>query len=132
MDNGKELDMYLSSSTANQLTTLYLYLKYWAGKSDNFLIIDEPEENLHPKNQIALLDILMKFADRNNNRVLVTTHSPLMAEAVNNHAHISFLQDKGENVEELLAGNEDFTPHENLKFDDYGVYFFDGEGIEEY
>ena len=78
MDNGQELDMHVSSSTSNQLTTLYLYLKYWAKERDNFLVVDEPEENLHPKNQIKLVNLLMKFANRNNNKVLMTTHSPLI------------------------------------------------------
>ena len=53
MDNKEELDMHLSSSSVNQLTTLYLYFKYWAKESGNTIIIDEPEENLHPRNQLA-------------------------------------------------------------------------------
>jgi hypothetical protein len=52
-----DLPMYLSSSSVNQLSTLYLYFKYWADKNNNFLMIDEPEENLHPQNQIALLKV---------------------------------------------------------------------------
>jgi len=61
----------------NQLSTLYLYFKYWAHQENNFLMIDEPEENLHPKNQIALLNVLLTFAQTNNNKVLMTTHSRL-------------------------------------------------------
>jgi predicted ATPase len=133
MDSGEELDLYLSSSAANQLTTLYLYLKYWANDENNFLIMDEPEENLHPKHQIALLDILMQFANRNNNRVLITTHSSLLAESVNNHIQIGKLQDLGEDVEKIVQENNlNISLNDNLRPDDFGVYFFGNNTITPY
>jgi predicted ATPase len=85
-EQGNELPMYLSSSSVNQLSTLYLYFEYWADKKHNFLMIDEP--NLHPQNQIALLNVLLEFANDNNNKVLITTHSPLLADAVNNYIYL--------------------------------------------
>jgi len=133
MDSGEELDLYLSSSAANQLTTLYLYFKYWASDGNNFLIMDEPEENLHPKHQIALLDILMQFANRNNNRVLITTHSSLLAESVNNHIQIGKLQDLGKDVEQIVRENGlDISLNENLRPDNFGVYFFGNQAITPY
>lgn len=56
------LDMYMASSSANQLTTLYLYFKYWVFPRNNFLILDEPEENLHPKLQEEITWLLYRFA----------------------------------------------------------------------
>ncbi len=134
MENEEELDMHLSSSSVNQLTTLYLYFKYWAKESGNTLIIDEPEENLHPKNQLALLNILMKFANRNNNRVILTTHSPLITDAVNNHLHLGYLAKKYEqNIESLIEENGlEMDAEAALSHDDIGVYFFDGKSIKEY
>ncbi len=134
MDNGQELDMHVSSSTSNQLTTLYLYLKYWAIESDNFLVIDEPEENLHPENQIKLINLLMKFANRNNNKVLITTHSPLMTDAVNNHLHLGYLKSQNIDIQEIIEKNNlPFdTEGSALSHEDIGVYFFNGQGIQEY
>lgn len=133
MDSGEELDLYLSSSAANQLTTLYLYLKYWVNDENNFLIMDEPEENLHPKHQIALLDILMQFANQNNNRVLITTHSSLLAESINNHIQIGKLQDLGEDVEKIVQENNlNISLNDNLRPDDFGVYFFGNNTITPY
>lgn len=129
----KELDMYMSSSAANQLTTLYLYLKYWAEEKDNYLIIDEPEENLHPDNQIKLVNILMKFADRNNNKILITTHSPLITDHINNYANLSYLKEQDVDVSSMV--NDKFTHMANIEsiaHKDYGVYFFNGSGIQEY
>ncbi len=134
MENKEELDMHLSSSSVNQLTTLYLYFKYWANEANNTLIIDEPEENLHPRNQIALLNILMKFANRNNNRVIITTHSPLLTDMVNNHLHLGYLANKYEkNIADLIAENNlDLDAAAALSHDDIGIYFFDGKSIKEY
>lgn len=132
-ESGVSLDMHNASSSVNQLTLLYLYFKYWAGEKNNFLIIDEPEENLHPANQIKLMNLLVKFANMNNNRVLITTHSPLVAEVVNNHAHISLLKERGENIAEIIKEHDlEITESNKLKHDDYAVYFFDGEQIKNY
>jgi AAA15 family ATPase/GTPase len=93
-ENKQEIDlpMYLASSSANQLTLLYLYFKYWAREKGNFLIIDEPEVNLHPENQIKLLDLLINFVNQSNNKVLIATHSSLLADAVNNYLYIDKLR----------------------------------------
>ena len=134
LEDKNELEMHVASSSANQLATLYLYFKYWANASGNILIIDEPEENLHPRNQIALLNILMKFANRNNNRVIITTHSPLMTDAVNNHLHLGYLSEKyNKNLATLIQENNlDLDADAALAHKDIGIYFFDGQNIKEY
>ena len=134
LEDKSELDMHVASSSANQLAVFYLYLKYWAHESNNFLIIDEPEENEHPENQIKLLNILMRFANRNNNKVLMTTHSPLMTDAVNNHLHLGYLKSKGLDVETIIKDNDLAFDTEGsaLEHKDMGIYFFDGKSINEY
>lgn len=130
-ENGEEVELFLASSAVNQLSILYIYLKYWAGEKGNFLIIDEPEINLHPENQIKLVNILMKFADRNDNRVLITTHSTLLTDIINNHVRIGYLQTKGEKQLEWLK-NHQLDINENITYKDFGVYHFTGDAIEEY
>ena len=134
-EEGSELPMYLASSSANQLTLLYLYFKYWVEEDKNFLMMDEPEENLHPANQLALLELLIKFATKNDNKVLITTHSPLMANAVNNYIYLDILKNEHKcDVDRLVKDH-------NLKYvntdtsiskDDVGVYFFNGQEIIDY
>jgi AAA15 family ATPase/GTPase len=129
----EQLPMFLSSSAVNQLNTLYLYFKYWAHKENNFLMIDEPEENLHPKNQMALLNVLLGFAQVNNNKVLITTHSPLLADAVNNYLYLFWLKSQEVDVNQMVA--EDYleiNPDINLTTDDIAIYFFDGARIRAY
>jgi ABC-type multidrug transport system ATPase subunit len=131
-----DLPMYLSSSSANQLTLLYLYFKYWAREKSNFLIIDEPEVNLHPENQIKLLDLLVNFVNQSDNRVLIATHSPLLADAVNNYLYIDNLRQyyDNEQIKEIIADNElqYLYPDTKLSREDLGVYFFTGDEIISY
>ena len=133
LPNGEELEMYSTSSSSNQLTPLHLYLKYWVQEDNNFLIMDEPEENLHPKNQIALLNLLMKFANKNDNKVLITTHSPLITDAVNNHLHLGYLKTLGEDIEAIIDENDlNIDKEAAMSHEDIGVYFFDGQSIKPY
>jgi hypothetical protein len=132
--NKQEIDlpMYLASSSANQLTLLYLYFKYWAREKGNFLIIDEPEVNLHPENQIKLLDLLINFVNQSNNKVLIATHSPLLADAVNNYLYIDNLRQyyRDEQIKQIIADNrlKYLYPDTKLSTEDLGVYFFNDKG----
>lgn len=121
-----DLPMFLASSSVNQLTTLFLYLKYWAEKHNNFLIIDEPEENLHPGNQVKLSNLLLKFATQHNNRILLNTHSPLMVENINNYVYLNILREStGQDVKKIIKQNHlNIDPDIQLKQEDLGVYFF--------
>jgi len=130
MKNGQNynnLEMYLSSSSVNQLTTLYLFFKYWMEDNGNYLIIDEPEENLHPENQINLLNLLVKFSK--NNKVLITSHSPLLAKALNNHVYLGILKDNNADIEKIIEQHDiDIDLNSSLSHEDIGIYFFDGDG----
>jgi len=132
IQHDEPLPMFLSSSSVNQLSTLYLYFKYWAKKYDNFLMIDEPEENLHPKNQMALLNVLLSFA-ANNNKVLIITHSPFLADAVNNYLYLFWLKSQSVEVDQLVADYyPEINPDINLNTDDIAIYFFEGTRIVPY
>ena len=73
---GLEIDLYNASSSIKQLAPLLLYLRYRA-KAGDFLVIDEPEMNLHPESQVKLLEALAILVNLGV-RVLLTTHSPYL------------------------------------------------------
>ncbi|MGC9528102.1 MAG: AAA family ATPase, partial [Limnospira sp.] len=132
---GGDLPMYLASSSVNQLTLLNLYLKYWVEEKNNFLMMDEPEENVHPENQIKLLELLIQFATQNDNKVLITTHSPLMANAVNNYIYLDMLKNDYDcDVQRLVEEHnlKLIDTDTSISQDDVGVYFFNGKRIIDY
>lgn len=128
--------MYLASSSVNQLTLLYLYLKYWALEKNNFLMIDEPEVNLHPENQIKLINILIQFIQsQTGNKVLITTHSSMLANAINNYIYLDVLKrEKGFNVKKIIEENKLKYVDSSISIskDKVGVYFFTGDKIIDY
>lgn len=133
-DETNDLPMYLASSSVNQLTILYLYLKYWAKEKNNFLMIDEPEVNLHPENQIRLMDILVQFVTEHNNRVLITTHSPILTDILNNYVYLHTLKSYGVDLTKIIEHNQlkNLNPEISIAKEDLGVYFFTGDKIIDY
>ena len=91
---GLEIDIYNASSSIKQLAPLLLYLRYRASKGD-FLVIDEPEMNLHPESQAKLLEALSILVNLGV-RILLTTHSPYVM------AHLENLVNGNHNNPELL------------------------------
>ena len=79
---GLEIDLYNASSSIRQLAPLLLYLRYRASKGD-FIVIDEPEMNLHPESQAKLLEALSILVNLGV-RILLTTHSPYVMAHLNN------------------------------------------------
>jgi predicted ATPase len=79
---GMEIDLYNASSSIKQLAPLLLYLRFRASQGD-FLVIDEPEMNLHPESQAKLLEALCILVNLGV-RVLLTTHSPYIMAHLNN------------------------------------------------
>jgi len=82
-----EIPLLRSSSTVSELAPIFLYLKYLA-KPNTFLIIEEPEAHLHPKNIRILARLFVKLI-RKNVHVLITTHSDYLLEQLSNFIKLS-------------------------------------------
>jgi len=130
--SGIEIPMYLSSSMVNQLSLIYLYFKYWYYEynPNSFLIIDEPEMNLHPENKIKLLEILLDFASKN--RLLIATHSTTIAKTIINYLHLFDLKEKKIDIDKFIKENDLNIKNIDLKSNDIGIYYFNGNTIISY
>ncbi len=129
--SGKKLPMYLSSSMVNQLATVYLYFKYWYQEDNSFLLLDEPEMNLHPEKKIEFTRILLDYAS--SNKLLIATHSSTLAKSIINYIHLFDLKDKKEDIQNFVEQNDlkmDFNI--DLKSNDIGIYYFNGKTIVSY
>ncbi|ARR00983.1 AAA family ATPase [Campylobacter porcelli] len=69
----KTINIQQTSSSVKSLFLLDLYIRFQAQKND-ILIIDEPELNLHPKNQILLARLLVMLVNIGI-KVFISTHS---------------------------------------------------------
>ena len=130
--SGQNIPMYLSSSMVNQLSMLYLYFKYWFHPmSHDFLLLDEPEMNLHPSKKIKVMELLLDFASEN--KLLIATHSSSVAKSLINYIHLFDLKEKKGDLKSFIKENElDMNLDINLKSNDIGIYYFNGETIISY
>ena len=71
-----------TASGIKQIGVIQLLLSSRKLKEDSFLIIDEPEVNLHPEWQFKLAEILVLLVKDLNISIYVNTHSPMFIEAM--------------------------------------------------
>ncbi len=88
---------YMASTSVRSLMYLHFWLKHQAQKGD-LLMIDEPELNLHPENQIKMARLFAKLVNVGI-KVWVTTHSDYIVKELNN---CLMLSQKIENKEALM------------------------------
>jgi len=78
----KKIELHMSSSTVKTFFSLEFYIEYMA-KEEDFLIIDEPELNLHPDNQRNIAKLIAQIVNRGVN-VIISTHSDYIVRELNN------------------------------------------------
>lgn len=112
------LPIHMTASIIKSLASLVIYLKHIAKKND-LIIIDEPEINLHPDNQIILTRLLARLMNRGF-RLLISTHSDYIVRELNNMIMLN--SSKKLNDLKNLYGYQD---DEFIEKDDIQVLFFD-------
>jgi predicted ATPase len=77
-----KLPIHLTASVVKSLSNLVIYFRHLATEGD-FIIIDEPELNLHPDNQVIIARIIAKIVNKGF-KVLISTHSDYIIRELNN------------------------------------------------
>ncbi len=110
------LEMHLTASVVKSLSSLVFYFRHLAYYGD-FIIIDEPELNLHPDNQRLITRILAKAA-RRGIKIMMSTHSDYVLRELNHLIMLSKLP-------EDEAKDMGYDPMWAVAPDRIGVYLFD-------
>jgi len=118
-----KLSFHQSASIVKTLSSLVIYLKHIAIKGD-LLIIDEPELNLHPNNQVLLTRIFARLI-RRGLRLIVSTHSDYIIREANNLITIGQEGEEMREVAKSLGYNED----EKIYPSEVGAYIFNHKNI---
>ena len=116
--NIKGLDIHLSASMVKSLSSLVFYFRHLAEKGD-FIIIDEPELNLHPDNQIIMARILARIVNEGF-KVLISTHSDYIVTEINN---LIRLNSAGDDAKPLMD-KYGYKQGDLIDKDVVGVYLF--------
>ena len=86
--------MQNTASGLKQLGVIQLLLDNNELTKNSFLILDEPEINLHPEFQIKLAQILVSAAKDLNISLFINTHSPFFAEAIEVYSKYYYMYDQ--------------------------------------
>lgn len=117
-----ELGVHVTASVVKSLSSLVFYFRHQA-KPGDFLIIDEPELNLHPDNQRKIARILAKAVNRGF-KIMISSHSDYLMRELNNLIMLSQPSEKATQLRERLGYDEDCL----LRPEQLGVYLFkDGQ-----
>lgn len=113
-----KLSVHLAASVVKSLSSLVFYFRHMAQKGD-FLIIDEPELNLHPDNQRKISRILAKAVNCGF-KIMMSTHSDYLIRELN---HLIMLSQPSEAASKLIE-ELGYDPASTLKPEKVGVYLF--------
>ncbi|RAP54811.1 MAG: hypothetical protein BZ137_00235 [Methanosphaera sp. rholeuAM130] len=81
-ENGTEIEMKNTASGFKQMGIIQLLLSTKTLTQNCFLIIDEPEINLHQEMQVKFAYLLVKMSKELNVTLYINSHSPLFIEAM--------------------------------------------------
>ena len=104
----RELALMNTSSMVSELAPVVLYLRHVVRKGD-VIIIEEPESHLHPQMQVAFTRFLAAVV-KAGIRVIVTTHSEWVLEALANLVRLSEVPKSRRS--EIDAAGPDLMPEE--------------------
>jgi len=121
------LGIHLTASMVKSLSNLVFYFRHIAEPND-FIIIDEPELNLHPDNQRKIARIIAMIVNAGF-KVLISTHSDYIIRELNN---LMMLNTQGsEKLVNKLMKKYSYTPEMLLDFNKVGAYLFSNNTVEQ-
>jgi len=114
----QSLALYLTSSLVKSLANLVFYLRYLAHRGD-YIIIDEPELNLHPDNQILMARFLGRLVNAGF-KIIASTHSDYIIREMNT---LIMLTKPDEKTPDLIK-QYGYAENQLLKPEQVGAYLF--------
>ena len=118
--NSRTLPIVATASIVKTMSSLVVYLKHQAQK-DDLIIIDEPEINLYPANQIALTRVMARLANMGL-RLMVSTHSDYIIRELNN---LIMMSNKENQTVSRLREDKEYMENEYINPEDIAVNYFD-------
>ena len=82
-----------TASGVKQVGIIQLLLNNRKLKENSFLVIDEPEVNLHPAWQVKFAGVLALLVNNLNVSLYINSHSPVFIEAIDAFSELYDLQD---------------------------------------
>ena len=123
-ENGERCRMKNTASGVKQIGIIQLLLNNRKLKEDSFLIIDEPEVNLHPAWQVKFAGVLALLVKNLNVSLYLNSHSPMFIEAIDAWSYYYDLTDYTKYyLSEAAADKEGLNNIFEVKYEElYRIY----------
>lgn len=126
LKNNKKINLTESSSGIQSIVPLVMVVEAAQNdKAKHLFIVEEPELNLYPTTQKALVEYLVEKCTHGDNRLIITTHSPYILTALNNCIQaknvVNMHPESAEEVEKLVPSKY------HLDYQDIAAYYV-GDG----
>ena len=113
-----------ASSGQQEILPLLVILKVLIGgkvrlgnENNSSIYIEEPEAHLFPNAQKAIVRLLAKLCNTNKYQIFITTHSPYLLSAINNHFIAgSIAEEKLEQVYKVIDKSEILYANESTAY----------------
>lgn len=106
LENDQEINLELTSSGMQALLPMMLVVEYFSKQTNsksNYFVVEEPELNLYPTMQKALVEFLIERCTKNNNKLIITTHSPYILTALDNLIQAKNVVDEKPHLKDEVA-----------------------------
>lgn len=103
--NNQEIPLHHASSSIKSMIMIDLYINHIASTGET-LIIDEPELNLHPDNQILMAELIIRLVNLGV-KVIMTTHSDYIVREINNRIRLSNADKKNKHYSKFVEFDGD-------------------------
>jgi len=120
--NSEELYRVNISSGIQQISIIEILLAKYKLLPGSFLIIDEPEVNLHPEWQIKFAQILVLLAKELDINLYLNSHSPMFIEAISLYSKYYDLIDETNFYLTVKSKNDKFD-FKKIRPDDMGAVY---------
>ncbi len=117
----RPMGLHVTSSTVKSLFGLWFYLECQARPGD-LLMIDEPELNIHPENQLKMARLFARLVNAGLN-IVISTHSDYIVREFNSLIMLN------EDKQGDLKKEHGYAAEEVLRPDQVGAYLFDQQTI---
>jgi len=113
-----DLPMFLSSGVVTEIAPILAHLKY--DYMNNRCVIEEPEMSLHPELQRKMAQVLIRLS-KCLDSVLITTHSDLIVQHINNMIKLTCRADGKELANERGYTDDDIISAEQVRMYQFGT-----------
>jgi predicted ATPase len=104
--SNKQYPLSVASSGIQSTIPLLLVLEYEVNNGEySSIVIEEPETNLFPSTQVALLRFILEKVLDNNRTLTITTHSPYLLSAMNNYLFAGSIKNNVDETDVRIVDN---------------------------